>query len=882
MKRLISSILILLTIVPFFVPFVADAQTAASCSSINTLSQYSNCCDGSSSDSLSCKNFALKSGGAGSTTSNSCSNVSTLAQYSSCCSGSPTDSAACKTFASSQQSNSNAVSEFNPNVNFTQGNTYGGVSISGIGGAIASCTNVGSFLNSSMTSSLLTGVALTEATGSASAFVGSGNPVSTSDSKTQTALANQNQTTQCLDGIAYAVAKNALAQITNKTLNWVNTGLKGNPLYVQNENSYLGSIKNQQAQLFLGVVQESDPIFGNALRSSLTFQLTGNSGALGALNTPLNTPQAQAYNSFQADFTNGGWDALLNPAYNSVGAYFNAIDTLNSNIESQQQAASNEIQRNNGFLDMKSCTQYANNGIASTITTSNACSSGPISSDTMYETCCTGNATEDSASCNSYATADAASDNSPQCASITDDTDYSNCCNGDSGDSAMCVAYNNSSESDDNTAASVISVDSGATNNGVSLSAAPVCTQYSTTTPGSIIASQVQSVTNSPVQQLTYADKINEVLGGFFDSFVNKLLSKGLHGSGSGSSPVTGIGSEGDNAVTASGTDDTSALGYQASGSGDVDTGDFDISRPQQLRAILQTQEDFLNRTYDSQIALERIVPAIGALDYCIPGPNPDYQTGLDSNWQTFLSSVQQAPANSPSIIDQVLGALPGVGGILSIFFDNSKPPPLWLANSVLNDKATGGNVGINRTFYDPGTDLKGTTVLTNGLDSAYTLDTQNLSYYNLPGNTFDSSTTAPTAVGDAFIQASANDSDPQYVHGFLQDAYTETDGLVGYNEAATTIDQQYNQTISDTQNAIEQLTDILSQVDTIVAQAKAQYIQDNPSVNVQCLDQAYIVDTSAIVPVARQEPNPAYAEEDLMVQHSIRAANHFYTSEAI
>lgn len=683
-----------------------------------------------------------------------------------------------------------STAQFNPNTNISSGNTYSGVSITGIGGAIASCANIGGFLIN-QASSLLSSTSIGKKFLSSSSFSGGGSAVDTSDQKAQQALATANRTTQCLDGVAYAVAKNTLAQITNKTLNWVNTGLNGNPLYVQNVQSYLGSISTLQTNSFLNTVQNSDPIFGNALRSAITLSVTGKSDGL--INVTLNTPQALSYNSFQSDFTNGGWNALLNPSYNPVGAFFNAVDTLNTNVSTQQQQASNEIQRNNGFLDMKQCVKYAD-------------------------------------------TAAAANTNTSLTTQLTTSTQKSN-----------------------------------------GYIPGAVCTQWSTTTPGSVIASQVQTITNTPVQQLVYANKINEVLGGFFDSFVNNLMTKGLRGSGPSGTPSVngGYASEGNNFVAnTTGAADTAALGYQAATSGDVNTGDFDISHPQQLRAVLQTQENFLNSTLDAQIALERIIPAIGALDYCIPGPTPEWRTGLDSNWQTFLSAIQQAPANSPSTLASIAGALPFVGGLFDVFFNNSKPPPIWTINSALSDKITGGNISLNRTFYDPHNGDETTSNVQTALQSAYTDIVNQLNYYTIPGNTF-----AGSNVGKAFQQAAASDADPAYVNGFLQDAYTNTDSLPGYNQASTTIDQTYNQNISDTQNTIEQMKDILNQVDSIVSKAKTDYIKANPTVNVQCLDQAYVVDTSPIIVNPRIEPNAQNIEEDAIVQHSIQSASYFYGS---
>lgn len=700
------------------------------------------------------------------------------------------------------QAAAGTLQQFNPNVNISSGNTYGGVSISGVGGAIASCANVGSFLVNGA-AKLLANTAIGKKVKSLFSNVSGSDSgkVQTTDSNTTDQLKTINRTSQCLDGVAYAVAKNTLAQVTNKTLNWVNTGLNGNPLYVQNVGSYLYTIQNQQVNSFLSNVQTTDPIFGNALRSAITYNFTGRSDGL--LNTPLNTPQAKAYNSFMGDFTSGGWNALLNPANNPVGALFNAADTLSNNIASSQQAASNEIQRGTGFLDMKRCVQPGN-------------------------------------------------------PSQTNNT--------------------------------TLAIQNGLANK-------QNCTQWVTDTPGSIIANQVAAITTSPTRQLEYANKINEVLGNFFDSFVNNLLSKGLRGSGSTQKIDFGFSSQGSNIVTdtsgnplSTSSSAASSLGYQSSSVGGVSTSDFDVSRPQQLYNILQTQYNFLNITQDSQIALERVIPTIGALDYCIPGPNPEWQTGLDSNWQTFLSSIQQADPKDKTGVEKVLDVVPVVGGLLGgiigLFTGSGDLPALWSANSVLTDKVTGSGIQLDRTFYAPSghsDDLK-TSDLDNGLAEAHDLllSPSQYGYFTTKGNTF-----AGSPVGDAFKNAAAGDSDPLYVDGFLQDAYTETDSLTGYNAAVSEIDQQYDQNISDTQNDIRQLEIIRQQVNAIVSKAKTRYIAQrkaagNP-VDMACLNKAYQVDNSTITGIARREPNDnnvLHVEEDQMVQHANDSANYFYGNE--
>lgn len=862
MKKTISVILIfLITVSPLGI--AAAQTTSCSSSSIISLAQYSACCSGRSDDTAACKTFASRNGGSGAPANNNCSAVTSLSQYAACCDGSTTDSTACKSYSSSLQHTNATVSRYNPNVSITSGNTYGGISISGVGGAIASCANVGGFLVKSI-SGFLNDTFGVNTDSSASDYNTDENSVSTSDKTAQEKLDSMNRTTQCLNGVAYAVAKNTLAQVTNKTLNWVNTGLNGNPLYVQNIGSLLNSIKNQQLTNYLGTVQGSNPIFGNALRSVITYQATGKLDGL--ISSTLNTPQAQKYNSFMNDFTDGGWGAFLNPSYNPIGAFFDAADTVNNSIAMQQQNTQNEVQRNNGFLDLKHCTQYANNGQVSQTTTDTSLHKYSTSAGKSYY------CKEDYAGELTSSLADCYDGNYPAAANSQE----------------ACVDFQNnkydtlaSSCATTNVVATDVSTQKGA-----GFTSQPVCTQWSTDTPGSIIANQVATITTSPTRQLEYADKINEVLGGFFDSLVNNLLSKGLRGSGTKSSNQSSIiataGSEGDNSIPNATSGTGGDLSYQSTTNSQAISGDFDISRPQDLRAVIQTQYNYLSRAKDAQVSLDRVIPSIGALDYCIPGPNPAYKNGTDSNWSSFVSSIQQADVKSPSTAEKLISAIPEVGplisGIVSLFTGSNSQPPIWNTSGLLADNVRGISIQVPREFYTPAHHSDGVTTddVVNTLNLSYKTLMNQYAYYDSSQNTF-----ADTPVGPAFQQANQGDGQ---VDGFLKDSYTLTYGLLAYNQTASTIKKDYAQNISDTTSDVEQLETIRKEVNSIVSKAKARYIaqraaQGNP-VNMQCINQAYQINNNPITGVARQEPNPKDAQEDAMVAHSSQAASTFYQTQ--
>ncbi len=674
------------------------------------------------------------------------------------------------------QSGQSTLNRFNPNVNINTGNSYGGggINITGVGGAIASCTNVGAFLVNTATKLLSKQKFAKNAMKPINKYLPSDSKIPVEDTVAQDKLASIEKTNKCLDGIAYAVAKNALAQMTNKTLNWVNTGLEGNPLYVQNRNSYLVTIGRSKVRSYLQTARESDPIFGNALESTVRHSVTGQSDGL--LSVPRDTPEAREYSTFFGDFSSGGWNSFLNPKNNPVGALFTATDRIAQEIAQSKEDAKDEIQRNNGFLDLKHCVEYEPDDISTT---------------------------------------------------------------------ELAIV------------------------NG--LSSNRKCKQWVTDTPGSIIASQVETITNSPIRQLEYADKINEVLGGFFDSFVNNLLAKGLRGTGGafGSNINFGFSSQGSNivldsngnALNASGA---ASLGYQGTQGGNGLGQNFDISRPQQFQAILQTQANYLNRAKDAQAALQRVVPTIGALDYCIPGPNPNWSEGLSSNWSTFTGSLQQESADSPSVIEGILSSIQIIGGL----FSNDKPPQIWSTPGIINDPATGMSVQVPRTFFNSSADFEGGfSTLLRGIDTAFNAVADHYEYYNLN-----------TEVKNAFQQAAVNDSDTSYYIGFLREVDTETASLVGYNEAASEIDAQYDENIGQTESNIDQMEILRKQINEIVAQAKADYIkkraaEGNP-VDLACINGAYQIDNRQVVGVARQQSD---SSNDPIVLHSAASANYFY-----
>lgn len=709
------------------------------------------------------------------------------------------------------------LQRFNPAARVDTGNnsSFNGLSFSGVGGAVLGCTNIGSSIVSNV-SNLFKNSEKQAKNDLAESFYSlyGVNPGTTeeqpvTDKKALDQLNAQTQRENCLNGIAYAVAKNTLQQVTNKTLNWVNTGFNGNPLYVRDVNSYLQSIRDQKLSDFLGNVGNSDPVFGNALRSAITQEVTGYTD--GRLNVAMNTPEGKAYSNFQNDFTQGGWGALLNQNNNPVGAFFKATDKLSTSINSAQQNTKDELAQGNGFLSMKKCVEYEPVSATSAINPNGG-----------------------------YANLCASNPDLPYCK-----------------DNAPAVVLGQQQQK---------------------------CLRYETVTPGSVIQAQTVAVTTSAVRQLEQADKINEVLGSFFDGLLNRLFASGIGAlTGSNARSTINYGNVGNNVVIGSNglpisnvaVSAEDSFGYQRANGGFF--GEFDISRPQQLRAVLKSQLDFLNRSIDTQVAMSTIVPTLGELDYCLPGPNPSWTVGTNYNFQLFDSALQgkqptHTLGNTVSALSSAAATIPGpgtiiaivgnvVGGILNTLNDDGGPKTIETKNLQLFDKVTNGA----RQISDYSLHRKSNVELLPFIERSYnsTVD----SYKNL---------FSPETITNAFVAADSGNA--AYAKGQATEILRETGNLVYYNQAIAQYSKEQIDNISQTQDAIATLDTINDEVEGIVATAKARYIKERAAagtpVDVACINQAYNVSTADITGVTRLTTDTV----DPIVLQSTEAANYFYS----
>ncbi len=674
-------------------------------------------------------------------------------------------------YASAQTTNQ-TLQRFRPGVDIrTTGKNIGGISFSGVGSSVLGCLDVGGrVVNgiSSLFNKKSSGLSVPNKFNFSIPKGDQSVPVisKTTDKK----LDDIKKKESCLDAIAYTLAKQALAQVTNKTLTWINTGMDGNPFYVKNMGSLLGNIKDQEIRKYIGIAENINKGNGDAVGVSVTNKiiemLTGRAPA----DNGETTPAQEKYDAFTRDFSNGGWDAwyrMTQLGENPIAGILTTSQQLGKNIAEEQENTKQQLLQGNGFLSARKCVEYA-----------------PIDPDDNF--------------------------------------------------------------------------------NGQNPDGSPICLKYETTTPGAVIASQAQTITNSTTRQLEAADELNEVLGSFFDNMLNKLIQRGLDGLHK--ETTKNIGASYNASLITSGNIGSIDIGYQSSENG-FNTQDFDISRPQQLRAVIQVQYDFLNKARDSQVALERILPTLGSLDYCIPGPNPTWANGLNENYQSFISSLD-TPTKGRSTLNNILSTIPLIGGL---FGTEDKEIQYALAGTPsLYDKVTDSSVDISPWSYlyytkDYGRGVKNT-------DGDWIRGWINGGYNSITKKYQENFT--PEKITALFTAVDPNTS---YATGAIKESLKETSNILGYRNAIADLDPQYDQIISEKVDQIAELEEIRQEANEIVRVAKARYIASQANagtpVNLSCINRAYVIDESPIVGSPRQEsdsPNP-------MIDTYLESNDYFY-----
>ena len=310
----------------------------------------------------------------------------------------------------------------------------------------------------------------------------------------------------CFNGIAYTLAKNQLTAIARNTLNWINSGFSGDPIYVQNITLALQNVERSIVEPAIEELSYGAFPWGNTFIQSRIARIANRSSYVG--NTSLLSQTASdlanyikndfKYNSelseldnqriraesavrtFANDFSSGGWTGwlsmIINDNNNYLGYQTRSSKILEEKINEQQEALTQELEQGSGYTSQKECVKWQRyNDDGTPMRPVDTLSFGNVINDSLlYDF----GQTE----FGSFSLRSSGQD-------VTSDTKR--------GDYDVCI-------------------------------------EYKTINPGSNIKTRVDTTLGIPERQLEIADDVNDVLNAVFSVLLSVLQDQGLPGLSSG------------------------------------------------------------------------------------------------------------------------------------------------------------------------------------------------------------------------------------------------------------------------------------------------------------------------------------------------------------
>ncbi len=291
----------------------------------------------------------------------------------------------------------------------------------------------------------------------------------------------KNNIKECLDAVAFALAKTLLAQLTDSIINWINNGFDGNPFYIGDTEGYFRNVIRDELQLAINDLKRLRSVYFDVMRANVIYQaratiqdelgFTLDSAIVSALCGYAEyeaaefcqgqlTPEAQSELTYA--FTRGyipfqwsTWESLTQNCGNNVFcAGTQAQEYALYQAQERIQQLNTELNRGSGFLSQKVCR------------------------DPGFQ---------------------------------RDLEDWQ----------AMIDSYGAQNPGDDDFVGPEVPIET-------SLPEKPICSEYIIQTPGRIIADKLTSNLGTTERQLELADELNESIAAIFDALIGKLINDGL------------------------------------------------------------------------------------------------------------------------------------------------------------------------------------------------------------------------------------------------------------------------------------------------------------------------------------------------------------------
>src|SRR3989338_8187308 len=181
----------------------------------------------------------------------------------------------------------------------------------------------------------------------------------------QTAFSIKNFAKDILKQIIMTVQKRLLAEMTKSTINWINTGFHGSPLFVENPKSFFTDIVKSEVKTIvdqIGYDVLHQP-FGKQMALNIinSYKSTLQSNSEYTLSRVINDPRL--LQNYRTDFNVGGWNGFfinnLYPQNNYLGYNMIIRESLGRKVDNpinnEIKKVQDTLQKGMGFLSPQTC-----------------------------------------------------------------------------------------------------------------------------------------------------------------------------------------------------------------------------------------------------------------------------------------------------------------------------------------------------------------------------------------------------------------------------------------------------------------------------------------------------------------------------------------------
>ncbi|MDQ5954136.1 MAG: hypothetical protein QG583_64 [Patescibacteria group bacterium] len=422
----------------------------------------------------------------------------------------------------------------------------------------------------------------------------------------------------CLKSIGRMVIKMLLQKITISTVAWIQNGFDGNPAFIENPGVFFGDIAKTEILQF--GIEINDPIlfpYGRnfILNKAMSYNSTFQENAQYSLDKLIKdtTPEYSAQ-GFNEDFSQGGWSAWTKmtsvPGNNALGFQIIAGKELDNRISSTIGQIQEELKQAEGYLGDKRCVEPVG------VTKAEHQAALALNKHVYIN---------------------------PIPGGDTGST------GGQSGSYTASGAYGTTGEYHDS---------------GGDYYIEGACRRWEYVTPGQMIATAATKLVNYPDNNLLKAEDLNDAVASIIDAllarFSSDLMQKGFA------------------KLSNDGADGTLIINSDEYGSNYIDTQvetDFSSSsmtnwlrknnnfniRYDLTQAFIDTQRTYADKLKEYNIELEKLIRNVYQLDYCIPGPAPDWKQRAYENLTNVSKSIPNTAGGQVDVIKGLFTMLKGI-----------------------------------------------------------------------------------------------------------------------------------------------------------------------------------------------------------------------------